>query len=49
MFLSHTVTERDVLLFLMFKGDLTLFWEQTVKINMKFQEYAKYVEYAKYA
>jgi len=46
---SHTVTKSDVLLFLMFKGDLTPFWEQTVKINMKFQEYAKYVEYVKYA
>ena len=49
MFPSHTVTKSDVLLFLMFKGDLTPFWEQTVKINMKFQEYAKYVEYVEYA
>ena len=49
MYPSDTVTVREVLLFLMFKGDLTPFWEQTVKINMKFQEYAKYVEYVQYA
>ena len=49
MYPSHTVTESGVLLFLVFRGDLTPFWEQTVKINMKFHEYAKYVEYVKYA
>ena len=49
MYPSHAVIQSDVLLFLMFKRDLTPFWEQTVKINMKFHEYAKYVEYVKYA
>jgi hypothetical protein len=49
MYPRHTVTESEVLLFLMFRGDLTPFWEQTDKINMKFQEYAKCVEYAKYS
>ena len=49
MYPSHTVTESEVLLFLMFKGGMTPFWEQTVKLILKFQEYAKYVEYAKYA
>ena len=49
MYPSHTVTVREGLLILMLKRGIDSFLGANCKINMKFQEHAKYVKYAKYA